>query len=118
MRIIFKTTNTTLTPSIKSYAEKKFLPLGKHIAEGALVRVELELLKDHKEKNKFRAEANIDAPHHVFRAESREKDLYAAIDTLVPKLVSQSHKFSDRITSVLKKKSRELKREIEESETV
>lgn len=111
MRIVIKTTNTTLTPALRQYAEEKFSRLEKISNQLTIVRIELEYLHDYREKEKFRAEATIDAPHHVFRAESQEFDLYAAIDTLIPKLVSQIEKFKEKKLTKIKKAVREVQDE-------
>lgn len=111
MQIVIKTTGTTLTPALRKYTEEKFSRLEKIFNKLTIVRIELEFMHDYREKEKFRAEATIDAPHHVFRAESQEFDLYAAIDTLIPKLVTQIEKFKDKKLAKFKRAAREIQGE-------
>ena len=92
MKITLKGTNLSITDAIDEYVRKKILQLEQITQKIQLVRIELEFLTEHKTKTPFRAEATIDAPKHVYRAESRENDLYSAIDTLLPKLLSQLKK--------------------------
>lgn len=107
MTITIKATNFSLTPAIRAYAEEKIGGLSHHEERLQLARVELGALTEHRTREQFRAEATIDAPHHVFRAEATSEDLYAAIDLLVPKLALQleknKHKKRSRVRAFLRK---------------
>lgn len=109
MNITIKATNFTLTPAIRSYAEEKIGGLARYDERLQLVRVELEARSEHRTKETFRAEATIDAPHHVFRAEATSEDLYAAIDLLVPKLTLQLEKNKDKKRSRIRTFLRRIK---------
>ena len=109
MNITLKATRLTLTPSLKTYAEEKLEPLERHFGDIQLVKMELERLTDRTSDAKFRAEVTLDAPHGVFRAESRQTDLYAAIDTVVPKLLTQIEKFKHKKVAKLKIVRRKIK---------
>jgi len=110
MNISIKAKNLELTPAIKSYAEEKFESLIKYEDDLQLVKVELEMLTQKHTDKIFRAEVMIDAPHHVYRAESREADLYAAIDTVIPKVVVQIEKVKNKRVAKTRKAVRQVKR--------
>lgn len=110
MRITLKGTNLSLSPALKSYVESKLGHLDKLGLEIQLARVELEVLKDKKTKRPFRVEANLDAGKLMFRAESVETDMYAAIDTLIPKLSSQMEKTKLRGASKARKLAQRFKK--------
>jgi len=110
MKIILKGTGMALTPALKAYVESKMSHLDKLGLDIQLARVELEVLKDKKTKKPFRAEANLDLGKRVLRAESAEADMYAAIDTLIPKLNSQMEKIKLKNTSKTRKLARRFKK--------
>ena len=110
MQITLKGTNLSLTPSLKAYAKNKLEHLDKLGLKVQIARVELEVLTDKKTKNPFRAEVNLDVGKQVFRAESQESDMYAAIDTLIPKLYSQMEKSKLKNVSKARRLERRLKR--------
>lgn len=92
MKITTKATNLHLSDPIKQYVEDKIGSLTTHQSDLQLARIELEMRAEKHTGEKFRAEATIDAPHIVYRAESKHADLYAAIDGLVPKIIHQLEK--------------------------
>ena len=76
-----------------------------HFSEEIIeARVELGTSTHHHSGEIFRCEVNLDLPEmQVIRAESTETDLYAAIDTVIPKLHEQiekhkgKHRAKDRL---------------------
>jgi len=109
MNIKIKATNLHLSEAIREYVEEKIGDLKKHQDDLQLARIELELVTQKHTGEKFRAEATVDAPGHVYRAESRHTDLYAAIDLLIPKLVHQLEKQKTKRVEGERKKRRGLK---------
>ena len=90
MRYIIKAKNLDITPSVKTYVEKKVLAslqkrLMKFSKEGAVI-IDIELSRDtrhHKKGEVFRAEVNITIPpKHMFHAETAAEDIRSAIDLL------------------------------------
>lgn len=82
-----------ITPAIRSYIEKKFSRLhhyGDHITS---VNVTLDV-------NKLEqiAKANLHVPGKDFHAEVTDKNLYAAIDSLVDKLTRQIKEHRESLT--------------------
>ncbi|MEO8637364.1 MAG: ribosome-associated translation inhibitor RaiA [Candidatus Taylorbacteria bacterium] len=87
LRIQIKATNTSLTPAIKEYVEKKIGSLERMIKPddtSALADVEIEKTTNHHKDGEelFRAEVNLRVGKAYFRAEASNFDLYAAIDFL------------------------------------
>lgn len=106
MKIIIKGTNLDLTDALKAYVEEKVGHLEHYSNEVRGARVELEA-STHHQTGFFRCEVNLDMPEMVIlRAEAIEPDLYAAIDTVIPKLREQIEKHKGRHRS----KNRELRR--------
>lgn len=99
MKIVIKGTNLELTQALKNYVEEKISHL-EHYWDGILeARVELEASAHH-QKGFFRCEVNLDVPQkHVLRAESTKSDMYAAIDTVVPKLREEIEKIKAQTRS-------------------
>lgn len=97
MKILIKGTNLELTQPLREYAENKISALD-HYLDGILeARVELEKTLPQHKGEVFRCEVNISAPQKtLLRAESIESDLYAAIDTVIPKLREEIAKFKGK----------------------
>jgi len=109
MNITIKTTNFKLTNAIREYVENKLKSLYRHSGKLQIARIELEFLETKHTGEKYRAEATVDAPHATYRAESTMTDLYASIDTLIPKIVTQIEKNKEKSVSKNRKAQRELK---------
>jgi len=112
MNIKIKATNLHLSDPIKQHVEDKIGGLTKHQSDLQLARIELEKRSQKHTAEKFRAEATIDAPHHVYRAEETHADLYAAIDGLIPKLVHQLEKLKAKRVKTSRKREREFNSEL------
>lgn len=107
MRITTKATNTTLTPAILEYVEKKIGNVEKLIdeahREAARADVEIEVTTHHHKAGEaqFRAEVNLHAGEMHLRAEEFHADLYAAIDAvkdeLTRNIVSRKGKQQSRL---------------------
>jgi len=111
MDIKIKATNLNLSDPIKQYVEDKIGSLTNHQNNLQLARIELELMTQKHTGEKFRAEATIDAPHNVYRAECKHADLYAAVDGLIPKLNHQIEKEKTKRTKSSRKREKEFKSE-------
>jgi putative sigma-54 modulation protein len=87
MTVTIKGTNLDLTPALKRYATDKVLGLGKFFPTITLAAIELERTTRHHQKGEiWRAEANLRATGHLFRAEAAAGDIYAAVDALKDEL--------------------------------
>lgn len=109
MKITIKTTHFEHTSTITQYVEEKIGHLAKFNERIQLARVELEYLTEHNTKEKFRAEATVDSPKKVYRAEATGRDIYAAIDLLEEKLTSQIEKIKEKSLNKAKKTQRFVK---------
>src|SRR3989344_9658170 len=106
MKILIEGTNLELTDALKSYVEGKVGHLEHFWDEILEARVELER-STHHQTGFFRCAVNLDVPQkHVLRAENTEVDLYAAIDTVIPKLREEIEKIKGKQRS----QDRELRR--------
>ncbi len=90
MKLSIKTTNLELTPEIKKAIEEKFAVLDKytsHIKTPVKAFVEVALETRHHKKGKiFYAEANIQVPGRMIRAEAEEEGIFQAINEIKDEL--------------------------------
>lgn len=110
--ISLKGMRTEITPAIRSYTEEKVRMLEKLIAPDEQVFVEAEVGKttEHHQKGEvFRAEITLKTPYGSFRAESKQEDLYAAIDVAKDELSLQLKEHKDKREANLKKGGRMFK---------
>ncbi|MCX6764113.1 MAG: ribosome-associated translation inhibitor RaiA [Candidatus Nealsonbacteria bacterium] len=123
MKIIIKTTNIDLTPSLKDYAEKKIGELEKFLQRigekgqdfekgkpSYEAWVELERTTHHHHKGKvFRAECQIRLPGRSLRAESIKEDMYLAIDEVKDELQGEIDRYKQKQVSRYKRMARRIK---------
>ncbi len=83
-----------LTDSLRNYVNEKFKRLARHFDHVNNVHVILSV-----EKHEKKAEASFHVSNNDIFAESKNTDMYAAIDTLVDKLDRQVLKHKEKITS-------------------
>lgn len=90
MKLTIKTTNLELTPEIKKVIEEKIATLDKftsHIKTPVEAFVEVALETRHHKKGKiYYAEANIQVPGKIIRAEAEEEGIYQAINRIKDEL--------------------------------
>ena len=92
MRLQVKGKNFDLSPSIREYAERKMARLGKFVADGAQVELELAVETNPSIAAKQVAEATLFAKGGTLRARESSTDMKASIDQLVDKLERQVQK--------------------------
>jgi putative sigma-54 modulation protein len=114
MNINIKSTNITLTPAIKDYAEKKILSLEKFIHDKPEnVRVEIEVGKTsnhHKSGDIFRSEAHISFKGQEFYVLSEKDDLYASIDEMKAKAEREITTIKDKKLTLIKRGAAQIKK--------
>jgi putative sigma-54 modulation protein len=121
MPIQLKTTNIEMTDAINEYINDKISQLERHYDHDPInIDIELERETGHHSGLIYRCEINVDMPHEkkVLRAASREIDLYAAIDTCIPKMKDQLEEERQKRDTLIKKGGRELKEMLHEDEPV
>ncbi|HLD81670.1 MAG TPA: ribosome-associated translation inhibitor RaiA [Patescibacteria group bacterium] len=76
-----KSTNLELTDAIRDYVDRKIKGLDKYYQNIIAIDIEVGKTTNHHHKGKlFRAEANVEIPNRILRAEHIDEDLYKAID--------------------------------------
>lgn len=96
MKIQIKGTDLELTDALKGYVDEKIGHLEHYLDNILEARVDLGR-STHHQTGFFRCEVNLDLPEmYLMRAESTESDLYAAIDTVIPKLKEQIETYKGR----------------------
>lgn len=102
MQIIIKSTNLSLTPSLRIYIEKKLGRIDKLVKKfdtGGATRLHLEVARTTKHHHKgqvFMAEANLFLPKRTLRAVEKSYNLRTAIDILKHKLHLEIIKYKTR----------------------
>ena len=82
-----------VTPSLRSYVEKKFERIGRHFDQVIDVHCVLTV-----EKLRQKAEATLHVSGSDIYADATEEDMYAAIDLLVDKLDRRIKKHKEKRT--------------------
>ena len=96
MQLHVKGKNLEVNESIRSYAERKLQKLDRRVHE--LTHVEIELAVEHNPRiaESQVAEATVHLKGHTLRAREAARDMNAAIDELVDKLVRQVRDLHDK----------------------
>jgi len=101
MKINIKATNLDLTPSIVRYIEEKISSTEKFLEKfenksEAEVFVEIARTTNHHRKGEvFRAEANMELPGKVLRADHEDWDIRVAIDKVKDKFQAEIKKYKE-----------------------
>ncbi len=104
MRLQIKARGFDLTPLLQQFVEEKFAGFEKYVSrwdenDSVLLTVEVAKTTNHHNKGEiFYAEANLDIPKHLVRAEESGEDMHAAIDIMKDKLKKELLKLKDRMT--------------------
>ncbi len=115
MKINIESEGFPLTPSIKTYVEKKISPLGRLVKRfeesGELIAfVEVgRVTRHHKHGDVFRAAVTIETPQKNFFAENNNVDLHIAIDVVKNKIKDDIVKYKEKIVAEEKRKIRTRK---------
>ncbi len=115
MEIIFKTKEFVLTPSTEDYIYKKLENLEKFLSGFGeeLTKIEVELGRTtsrHRTGDIFRAEINLSVGSKLFRVESEQDDLFAAIDEVRDDLEQEIKKFKTKKETIFIRGARSIKK--------
>ncbi len=115
MEIIFKTKEFVLTPSTEDYIHKKLENLEKFLSGFGeeLTKIEVELGRTtsrHRTGDIFRAEINLSVGSKLFRVESEQDDLFAAIDEVRDDLEQEIKKFKTKKETIFIRGARSIKK--------
>lgn len=101
MKINIKATNLELTPAIKVYIEDKIASVDKFLKkfEGQTnIEIFVEIARTTRHHHKgdvFRAEANLQLPGKILRADHEDWDIRVAIDKVKDKLQQEIKKYKE-----------------------
>lgn len=113
MKIVIKATKIELTPEIREEIDTKIGELEKFITAGTLTSCYVEVERTtfhHKKGYIFRAEANIELPGTLLRAEAQRETLSQAITELKDELQRELKKYKNRQEAKRRRGGRMLKR--------
>ena len=102
MRILIKGTKLDLTEPLKVYIEEKLSGLAKFLKRwddmgSVLLKIEVaRTSKHHKKGEVYYAEATLDIPHGVLRAESYHSDARSAINEVKKTLEKEIKKYKEK----------------------
>ncbi len=97
MEVTVQTKNLDLPDDVRAYAERKIARLGRYFSaiESATVELTRETAKSN--LNRVVAQATLDCPGAILRAEERAPDVYAAIDAVANMLKRQVDRYKGRL---------------------
>ncbi|KKS45467.1 ribosomal subunit interface protein [Candidatus Azambacteria bacterium RIFOXYD1_FULL_42_11] len=113
MKIITKTKNFPLTPSIADYLEEKINSLDKFLPKDESIFADVELAKTtrhHQKGDVFKAEVNLTIPGRLIRSVAEEWDLRVAIDKVKDELQRKIKGNKEKNISLYRKGARLFKR--------
>jgi putative sigma-54 modulation protein len=102
MQLHVKGKNLEVNDSIRSYAERKLRKLDRRVHESTRVEIELAVERNPSIADSQVAEATVHLKGHTLRAREAGRDMKAAIDELVDKLVRQVKDIHDKRVDVRK----------------
>ena len=111
MKIILKSTNFSLTPSISEYVDSTLMSLEKLLQGlGELeMRVEVGRSTFHHNKGEvFFAEANVNIGKNLLRSRTEALSVQAAIDEIKDELKNEINKFKGKRETVFRRGSRSI----------
>lgn len=110
MKLIIKTTGTTLTAALRTYVEDKLGGFERFYKDGDAVEMHVEIGKPsahHKKGDVFHAQADLKVPGKLFHATSENWDLHVAIDEVRHNLERQVTQYKDKVLATHRKKRTE-----------
>jgi len=115
MQIIFRKKDFEITPNIQDYVQKKIETLEKFFKsfgeEKIVVEVDLGKTTGRQKTGEiFRAEINLSLGGKLFRSESEQSDLFAAIDEVRDDLEQEIKKFKEKKETIFIRGARSLKK--------
>ena len=96
MQLHVKGKNLEVNDSIRDYVERKLQKLDRRVHESARVEIELAVERNPSIAESQVAEATVHLKGHTLRAREAARDMKAAIDELVDKLVRQVRDLHDK----------------------
>lgn len=108
-----KTTDFDMTPEVSKYLDDKLATLEKYVnRDDESIKCEVEIGKttEHHQSGKiFRAEINISIGKKMFRAESEEETIFAAIDEVKDDMTKRLKRYKGRRTTLFRRGGERIK---------
>ncbi len=88
--------NVEILPTVRSYIEKKFEKINRHLPNIKSVKIELIEIKAKATKYHFRVQVTLEADGMLLRSEENAENLLVAIDKVVPALDRQIERYKGK----------------------
>ena len=114
MHYNIKTTDFDMTPEVSQYLDTKLTALDKYVSkDDESVKCDVEIGKTtnhHQSGDIFRVEINVTMGKKLFRAESSEASIEAAIDVTKDEITRQLKREKNKRTTLFRKGGEKIKR--------
>lgn len=89
--------NVEILPTVRSYVEKKFKKISRHLPNLNVVKVELTEQKTKSQMQRYRSQVTLEINGTLLRAEEQAENLLIAIDRVVPVLDRQIERYKGKV---------------------
>lgn len=89
--------NVEILPTVRSYVEKKFKKISRHLPNLNVVKVELTEQKTKSQIQRYRSQVTLEINGTLLRAEEQAENLLIAIDRVVPVLDRQIERYKGKV---------------------
>ena len=89
--------NVEILPTVRSYVEKKFYKIIRHLPNLDTVKVELTEQKTKSQTQRYRSQATLEINGTLLRAEEQAENLLIAIDKVIPVLDRQIERYKGKV---------------------
>lgn len=89
--------NVEILPTVRSYVEKKFKKISRHLPNLNVVKVELTEQKTKSQVQRYRSQVTLEINGTLLRAEEQAENLLIAIDRVVPVLDRQIERYKGKV---------------------
>jgi putative sigma-54 modulation protein len=97
MNIVVRGRNINITPRLEEYVDKKVGKLDRYLPTIDEARMELAVEETRSAQHSQIAQLTVRSRGRILRAEERDQDIFAAIDTVSEKMQRQISRYKDRL---------------------
>ena len=113
MDIVVRGRNFEITPRLQDYVDKKVGKLDRYLPTIDEARMELSVESTQSAQHSQIAQLTVRSRGRILRAEERDQDIFAAIDTVMDKMQRQITRYKDRAASRKESRGVEIQPEAE-----